>query len=41
MTLAIIVVALPGLQPLFGRSPRHQSSVETVEVDHQTKGYSS
>lgn len=41
MTLAIIVVALPGLQPLFGRSASRQSSVETVEVEHGAKTYSS
>jgi hypothetical protein len=41
MTLAIIVVALPGLKPLFGGAARRESTPETVEVDHQAKTYSS
>ncbi|KAM0331404.1 hypothetical protein ACHAQA_003077 [Verticillium albo-atrum] len=41
MTLAIIVVSLPGLKPLFDRSSRRESSVETVEVDNQGKAYHS
>ncbi|KAH6693848.1 archaeal flagellin N-terminal-like domain-containing protein [Plectosphaerella plurivora] len=40
MTLAIIVVALPGLKPLFDRSSRRESSVETVDVNQQAKTYS-
>lgn len=40
MTLAITVVALPGLKPLLDRSSRSQTSVETVEVDHQAKNFS-
>jgi hypothetical protein len=32
MTLAIIVVSLPGLKPLVDRVPKHQSSSEIVEM---------
>jgi hypothetical protein len=32
MTLAIIVVSLPGLKPLIDRAPKHQSSSEIVEM---------
>ncbi|KAI6781464.1 uncharacterized protein J7T54_001426 [Emericellopsis cladophorae] len=41
MTLAIVVVALPGLKPLVDGAARRHPSVETVEVNHQEKPYSS
>lgn len=38
MTLAIIVVALPGLKPLLDRStPRSESSVENIEESRKIK----
>ncbi|KAJ0299805.1 hypothetical protein COL516b_008924 [Colletotrichum fioriniae] len=40
MTLAITVVALPGLKPLLDRQST-KSSVETVQVDHESKNFSS
>ncbi|KAF6820881.1 archaeal flagellin n-terminal-like domain-containing protein [Colletotrichum plurivorum] len=41
MTLAIIVVSLPGLKPLVdGSSSRRESSVETVDVNHDDKAFS-
>lgn len=41
MTLAIIVVSLPGLKPLLdGSSSRPGSSVETVDVSHDDKAFS-
>ncbi|KAK6213324.1 archaeal flagellin N-terminal-like domain-containing protein [Colletotrichum tabaci] len=39
MTLAITVVALPGLKPLLERSSK-SPSFETVEVENQTKNFS-
>ncbi|OHE95097.1 archaeal flagellin N-terminal-like domain-containing protein [Colletotrichum orchidophilum] len=40
MTLAITVVALPGLKPLLNRQSA-KSSVEAVQVDHESKNFSS
>ncbi|KXH53964.1 archaeal flagellin N-terminal-like domain-containing protein [Colletotrichum salicis] len=40
MTLAITVVALPGLKPLLDRQST-KSSVETIQVDHESKNFSS
>ncbi|TDZ67769.1 hypothetical protein CTRI78_v002607 [Colletotrichum trifolii] len=40
MTLAITVVALPGLKPLLDRTGKRDSSVNTVEVEHQDKTFS-
>lgn len=40
MTLAITVVALPGLKPLIDRSSKRESSVDTVEVTNQDKAFS-
>ncbi|KAK1672189.1 archaeal flagellin N-terminal-like domain-containing protein [Colletotrichum godetiae] len=40
MTLAITVVALPGLKPLLDRKST-KSSVETVQIDHESKNFSS
>lgn len=34
MTLAIIVVSLPGLKPLIRRGPKSQTSDEPIEVQH-------
>ncbi|KZL72760.1 archaeal flagellin N-terminal-like domain-containing protein [Colletotrichum tofieldiae] len=39
MTLAITVVALPGLKPLLDRSSK-SPSIETVEVENQNKNFS-
>jgi hypothetical protein len=41
MTLAIIVVALPGLKPLFDRRTPAGYPVETIEINHDAKAYSS
>ena len=36
MALAIIVVALPGLKPLAERQPKHDSSLDRVDMSYQT-----
>ncbi|KAL6407554.1 hypothetical protein AUP68_08573 [Ilyonectria robusta] len=35
ITLALTVVALPGLKPLLDRSPAHKSALETTEISHE------